>query len=38
LAKSIVDAYLASQFDPDGPSAGNVEAIGKIDAKYGKTV
>jgi D-erythrulose 4-phosphate isomerase len=36
LAKAIVDAYLASEFDPAGPSAGNVEAIGKIDAKYGK--
>jgi D-erythrulose 4-phosphate isomerase len=36
LAKSIVDAYLASEFDPQGPSAGNVDAIGKIDAKYGK--
>jgi ribose 5-phosphate isomerase B len=36
LAKSIVDAYLASEFDPKGPSAGNVEAIGKLDAKYAK--
>jgi RpiB/LacA/LacB family sugar-phosphate isomerase len=36
LAKSIVDAYLASEFDPNGPSAGNVEAIGKLDAKYAK--
>ena len=34
LAKAIVDTYLASNFDPQGPSAGNVEAIGKIDAKY----
>ncbi len=38
LAKAIVDAYLASSFDPDGPSARNVDAIGKIDAKYGKSV
>lgn len=36
LAKAIVDSYLASTFDPEGPSAGNVEAIDKIDAKYGK--
>ena len=36
LAKSIVDAYLASEFDPEGPSATNVEAIGKLDAKYTK--
>src|ERR1700761_8722109 len=28
LAKSIVDVWLAAQFDPNGPSAGNVEAIG----------
>ena len=38
LAKAIVDVYLASEFDPTGPSASNVEAIGKIDAKYGKGV
>ena len=36
LAKAIVDVYLASEFDPEGPSASNVEAIGKLDAKYGK--
>jgi RpiB/LacA/LacB family sugar-phosphate isomerase len=36
LAKAIVDIYLASEFDPEGPSASNVEAIGKLDAKYGK--
>jgi ribose 5-phosphate isomerase B len=34
LAKTIVDAYLASDFDPNGPSAANVAAIGKIDEKY----
>jgi len=38
LAKAIVDVFLASKFDPEGPSAGNVEAIGKLDAKYGKAV
>jgi D-erythrulose 4-phosphate isomerase len=38
LAKAIVDTYLASRFDPNGPSAGNVDAIGKLDAKYGKPV
>jgi ribose 5-phosphate isomerase B len=36
LAKAIVDVYLASEFDPEGPSASNVEAIGRLDAKYGK--
>ena len=36
LAKAIVDVWLAAQFDPNGPSAGNVDAIGKIDEKYGK--
>jgi D-erythrulose 4-phosphate isomerase len=36
LAKAIVDAFLAAEFDPNGPSAKNVEAIGKIDEKYGK--
>jgi ribose 5-phosphate isomerase B len=38
LAKAIVDAYLASRFDPGGPSAGSVDAIGRLDVKYGKTV
>jgi D-erythrulose 4-phosphate isomerase len=33
LAKSIVDAWLASEFDPQGPSAGNVEAINRLDVK-----
>lgn len=37
LAKSIVDSYLASEFDPKGPSAANVEAINKLDAKFSKT-
>ena len=34
LAKTIVDAWLAAEFDPQGPSAGNVAAIGKLDEKY----
>ena len=34
LAKTIVDAYFAASFDPEGRSAGNVSAIGKVDAKY----
>jgi RpiB/LacA/LacB family sugar-phosphate isomerase len=36
LAKAIVDTYLASEFDPNGPSASNVDAIARVDAKYGK--
>lgn len=32
LAKTIADAWLASEFDPKGPSAGNVEAIDRLDA------
>ena len=32
LAKSIVDAWLASEFDPGGSSAGNVEAINRLDS------
>ena len=31
LAKAIVDTWLASAFDPEGPSAGNVAAIDKLD-------
>ncbi len=31
LGKAIVDAYLASEFDPKGASAANVEAINKLD-------
>ena len=37
LAKAIVDTWLASQFDPKGPSADNVKAIDKLDQKYAKT-
>ena len=36
LAKAIVDAFLASAFDPQGASAGNVGAIEKLDGKYAK--
>ncbi len=32
LAKSIVDAWLASDFDPNSSSAGNVRAIDQLDA------
>jgi ribose 5-phosphate isomerase B len=32
LAKAIVDTWLASEFDPNGPSAGNVAAIDQLDA------
>jgi ribose 5-phosphate isomerase B len=34
LAKAIVDTWLASEFDPKGPSAANVEAIDRVDAKF----
>ena len=34
LAKTIVDAWLASSFDPLGPSADNVRAVSALDAKY----
>ena len=34
LAKSIADAYLAAEFDPEGRSAENVAAIDAVDAKY----
>lgn len=34
VAKSIADAWLASEFDPQGRSGGNVEAIDRVDAKY----
>ena len=36
LAKSIVDAWLASEFDPAGSSASNVAAIDELDRKYHK--
>lgn len=37
LAKSIVDAWLAAEFDPHGPSASNVAAMVKLDEKYKRT-
>lgn len=36
LAKAIADAYLAQTFDPQGRSAGNVNAIDAVDAKYNR--
>jgi ribose 5-phosphate isomerase B len=36
LAKAIVDTWLASEFDPSGPSAANVEAINRLDKNAGK--
>jgi ribose 5-phosphate isomerase B len=35
LAKTVVDTFLANtgHFDPEGPSGGNVRAIGDVDAK-----
>lgn len=32
LAKDIADKWLASTFDPKGPSGANVEAINKLDS------
>ncbi len=32
LAKAIVDKWLESEFDPQGASAGNVEAIDRLDS------
>jgi len=37
LAKTIAEAFLTSTFDPDGPSAGNVNAIDEVGEKYQKT-
>ncbi len=37
LAKAVVDTWLASEFDPAGSSAGNVDAIEKLDGKYSKS-
>lgn len=34
LAKSIADAFLKEVFDENGRSAGNVNAINAVDAKY----
>ena len=32
LAKAVVDTWLASTFDPAGPSAGNVAAVDRLDS------
>ena len=32
VIKKRLDTWLASEFDPKGPSAGNVEAINRLDA------
>ena len=34
VAKTIADKWLDQQFDPHGRSAGNVDAINQVDAKY----
>jgi ribose 5-phosphate isomerase B len=34
LAKAIAEAFLAQTFDENGRSAGNVNAINAVDAKY----
>lgn len=34
VAKTIADAFLAESFDTAGRSAGNVDAIDAVDAKY----
>ena len=36
LAKAIADTFLASEFDPKGASAANVEALNALDQKYQK--
>ena len=36
LAKDIAEAFLTSSFDPEGRSAGNVDAINKVDVKYNR--
>jgi D-erythrulose 4-phosphate isomerase len=36
LAKTIVDVWLDSSFDPRGSSAENVDAIDRLDLKYAK--
>jgi RpiB/LacA/LacB family sugar-phosphate isomerase len=33
LAKTVADAWLAADFDPEGPSAANVAAIDRLDAR-----
>lgn len=36
LAKDIAGAFLSAEFDPQGRSAGNVDAINDVAAKYTK--
>lgn len=36
LAKSIVNAWLASEFDPKGASVANVAAVDALDKKYSR--
>ena len=36
LAKDIAEAFLGAAFDPEGRSAGNVNAINEVDAKYNR--
>ncbi len=36
VAKTIADAWLATDFDEQGPSADNVAAINSVDASYSK--
>ncbi|TDH39075.1 ribose 5-phosphate isomerase B [Pseudohoeflea suaedae] len=36
LAKDIAEAFLSASFDPEGRSAGNVNAIDEVGAKYQK--
>ena len=36
LAKDIAEAFLTAEFDPQGRSAGNVDAINQVDMKYNK--
>ena len=36
LAKTIINAWLASEFDPQGASVNNVAAIDELDKKYSK--
>jgi ribose 5-phosphate isomerase B len=38
LANGIVDVFLASEFNPNGPSAKKVDATGQIDQKYGESI
>ncbi|MEO9517104.1 MAG: RpiB/LacA/LacB family sugar-phosphate isomerase [Paracoccaceae bacterium] len=37
LAKAIADTFLSNSFDPESRSAGNVQAINDVDAKYNRT-